>query len=560
MNKKKWFSGIILLCYIVFWNINAQQLKKTTLPVSVVKDTLTSIKDIKNIPQWYYKDIIADSLPGISLDKAYKKLSMTGGDTVIVAVIDMPVYIAHPALKEQIWVNTKEIPNNGIDDDQNGYIDDLHGWNFLGKKDGTGMQFVQQEYARILFRDNLIFSEGEKNGDSAQRQEYLKAKEKHSNRMAEAVEIRKNATVLYKDYFKAKRSIEHYFGEVVMEVDRIDSLKQRHSDNDSLQYQLLLWNDCIKNSLSEEWVVSYKKKADQRIAILLNIERDVKKEVDSFPENKNYINYGHHNIAAHASEMKHGTLVAGMLGVSRNSAIDNFKGISDRILVMPICVSANGDPHDKDIALAIRYAVDQGAKVINMSFGKAFSLHPEWVDEALEYAEKKGVLVVTSAGNTATNLNENTNRYYPNDYGTKEKEEVVDNVIMVGASSYLINSKLAASFSSYGNRYVDIFAPGDQIRTTVPEASYRKDRGTSLSSALVSGIAALLYQYYPTLEVGEIKEIILKSGVRYTFPVAVPGAEKNEKMPFSSLSKSGSIANAYRALLMAEKKVASKAE
>ena len=140
--------------------------------------------------------------------------------------------------------------------------------------------------------------------------------------MAEAVEIRKNATVLYKDYFKAKRSIEHYFGEVVMEVDRIDSLKQRHSDNDSLQYQLLLWNDCIKNSLSEEWVVSYKKKADQRIAILLNIERDVKKEVDSFPENKNYINYGHHNIAAHASEMKHGTLVAGMLGVSRNSAID----------------------------------------------------------------------------------------------------------------------------------------------------------------------------------------------------------------------------------------------
>lgn len=214
---------------------------------------------------------------------------------------------------------------------------------------------------------------------------------------------------------------------------------------------------------------------------------------------------------------------------------------------MPLSISAFGDEHDKDISLAIRYAVDNGAKVINMSFGKEFSLYKEWVFDAIKYADKNNVLIVSSAGNDGRNLN--TSEVYPNDSDINQNE-VADNFLLVGASNYNINSKMVPRFSNYGSNNVDVFAPGRKTYST----SAKKEKyetvagGTSTSSAITSGVAALLRSHYPNLTASQIKHILMDSGVKYTFPVKI----RDTLLPFNKLSKSGKIINAYNALIMAD--------
>ena len=217
---------------------------------------------------------------------------------------------------------------------------------------------------------------------------------------------------------------------------------------------------------------------------------------------------------------------------------------------MTLAISSNGDEHDKDIALAIRYAVDNGAKVINMSFGKEFSLYKEWVFNAIKYAEKNNVLIVSSSGNSKFNLNDKN--YYPND-NVDNGLEISDNFLLVGSSSNKLGASIFSSYSNFGEIDVDLFAPGEDIYTIFPNNKYKFDSGTSLSSTLTSGVAALLFSYYPNLTSSEVKHILMDSGLEFKFEVSTPTKEdKDKKTPFNKLSKSGKVLNAYNALIMTD--------
>jgi cell wall-associated protease len=284
----------------------------------------------------------------------------------------------------------------------------------------------------------------------------------------------------------------------------------------------------------------------------LNIDYDERKFIG---DNPNILEKGYGNnkvcatIAGIRSMKGHSTKVSGIIAANRNNNI-GIKGFSDYIQIMPLAISYSGDEHDKDIAMAIRYAVDNGAKVINMSFGKEFSLHKEWVDEAFKYAEVHNVLLVHASGNDGVNIDENI--FYPSDVNYNSTVEVSNNLITVGSISERFDKTFVSRFSNYGKQNVDIFAPGEKIYTTAENNKYDFDSGTSLATPMVSGTAALIWLYYPKLTAAQVKQIILDSGVSYDMEVIVPGT-KDKKVKFSELSKSGKVVNVYNALLMAGK-------
>jgi cell wall-associated protease len=246
----------------------------------------------------------------------------------------------------------------------------------------------------------------------------------------------------------------------------------------------------------------------------------------------------------------HATQVSGLIAGNRKNDI-GIKGFSDAIKIMPVVmVAAGGSEHDKDVALAIRYAVDNGARVINMSFGKTLSLHEDWVIDAIKYAEKKDVLLIGGAGNDAESIDIVSN--YPLDYNEDTGKEFCSNFISVGATTSIPNENFLASFTDYGKKNVDIFAPGQDLYTTDATRGYVRNRGTSLACAITSGTAALIRSYYPKLTAPQVKQIILDSGVSYDIEVIVPGT-KDKKVKFSELSKSGKVVNVYNAMVMASR-------
>jgi len=273
---------------------------------------------------------------------------------------------------------------------------------------------------------------------------------------------------------------------------------------------------------------------------------------DIVKDNENDITdsvYGNNDIMA--SDPMHGTHVSGIIGAERNNAI-GINGIADNVRIMMIRAVPNGDEHDKDIALAIRYAVNNGARVINMSFGKNLSPQKSWVDDAVRYAESKGVLLIHAAGNDAENVDSVDNFPNPN---YKNSRSHAKNWITVGASSdprAEENFKsYTASFSNYGKKEVDVFAPGTRIYSTLPGGNkYGNLDGTSMAAPVVTGVAALIMEYFPSLSPEEVKYCIEKSAIMPTMKAKKPGTE-NEMVPFSDLSVSGGILNAYGAVKLA---------
>ncbi|AWG24308.1 hypothetical protein FK004_03240 [Flavobacterium kingsejongi] len=316
----------------------------------------------------------------------------------------------------------------------------------------------------------------------------------------------------------------------------------------------LLLTDCLRYGLTNEWIVNYKYDVDEKINKCINIDYNDRIITGDNPENIDDIGYGNNVLTANLNILKHATKVSGVLAAQRSNKI-GIKGISDDIAIMPLSIAGFGNENDKDIALAIRYAVDNGAKVINMSFGKELSLNEVWVLDAIKYAAQKNVLIVSGSGNGSKNINLDS-PFYPNDsdYTTIE---VSDNFLKVGSISYNLNEKLISSFSNYSKEHVDLFAPGENIYTTLPGDEYDYVEGTSFSTPIVSGIAALIWSYYPNLSASEVKHILMDSGLSIPINVQVPGATEGTLKPFSELSKSGKVVNAYNALLMA-KEVAKK--
>jgi cell wall-associated protease len=220
--------------------------------------------------------------------------------------------------------------------------------------------------------------------------------------------------------------------------------------------------------------------------------------------------------------------------------------VADNVSIMVIRAVPDGDEHDKDVANAIRYAVDNGAWVVNMSFGKSFSPRKAWVDEAVRYAESKDVLLVHAAGNDAKDIDVEDN--FPNNRYGDDRSRTARNWITVGASGPTLK-ELTASFSNYG-KDVDVFSPGVEIYSTLPGGDqYGNQQGTSMASPVTAGIAALLLSHYPELSAVQVKDVIEKSVTKVTAKVAKPGTE--DEVSLSDISKTGGIVNAYEALRLA---------
>ena len=499
---------------------------------------------------WFNKSPINDDIYGAGVDQAYELLLKDKKSTnVIVAVIDGGIDFTHEDLNENIWINKNEIPDNGIDDDQNGYIDDIHGWNFLGNSKGENISYENLEITRIYkqYKDKfenidskILSAEDKKIYDI-----YNLAKLKYYKNLNDALEYKSHIEDLEKSYTSSYDSILVYIDKDTICISDLDSIV---TDDSKIMNHVGYLKYLLSKGFSRSILDKMKEHSRKEVEYHLNLEFTPR---DIIGDNQNdFITaYGNNNV--YGPEAFHGTFVAGIIGAKRNNGL-GINGIADNVQIMALKVVPNGDERDKDVAKAIRYAVDNGAKIINMSFGKELSPQKNIVDDAFLYAEENGVLVVHAAGNDGYNIDK------VKQYPTKNISEdyQVFNWITVGASSMHTNLEFAANFTNYGKTMVDIFAPGVQIKSLAPENNYEVGDGTSFSAPVVSGVAALVLSYYPELSAKQLKTIILNSALNYSNnKVYKPGdySKKPRKIKFKKLSSTAGLVNAYGAILEAEK-------
>jgi len=514
--------------------------------------------EIGGVPKgWHLLDHQTDGYYGISLKQAYAELQKTGkkSETVVVAIIDSGVDTTHEDLKSVLWHNPGEIPGNGIDDDHNGYVDDVEGWNFLGGKDGKSVITDTYEGARMYHELKKKYESDAPIDTSTDEQKYK-----------------------YQEWIKVKTRIESDAANSSMTVMALKNLfrnipladsilrktlnKQEYSGNDLLAFTpSTSAGDKAKNVMMAlfkgfDQMDGTNKVLIQGFTEYFTGQQQKAQSVETAPEDyrgevvkDNYADFNdryYGNADLMGGTPYHGTHVAGIIGADRTNNL-GVQGIADNVRIMVVRALDDADEHDKDIALAIRYAVDNGAKVINMSFGKGFSPQKAWVDDAVKYAGSKDVLLVQAAGNDHYNLDSTDN--FPNPFFIGGN--MAPNWITVGASGDPKAGGITAEFSNYGKKRVDVFAPGVRIYSCVPVGNaYASLDGTSMASPVVVGIAALLRSYFPSLTAEQVKYVIEKSAVAPDQNVAIPGTET--MVPLSELCKSGGIVNAYAAVKLAE--------
>jgi len=494
---------------------------------------------------WQNLDLKTDSVFGISTEKAYTEL-LKGKKSVpvIVAVLDGGVDYNHEDLKRVIWLNKKEITGNGLDDDKNGYVDDIHGWNFLGGKEGS-VEHEALELTRLVRRDQQRFAGlteatiGEK--DKEAYQTFLNNRKKLEEGLATA----KSNYAGISGFKAALDMLLKKMGKETPTAEDISNYQpqdERESRVKSALLEVLKQFD-FKTFYEDQIVAGVKYYGDQ-VQYNYNVDYDPRNIVGDDPQNSRERFYGNNDVKG--PDALHGTHVAGIIGADRGNQL-GIKGVANNVLIMGVRNTPNGDERDKDVANAIRYAADNGAKVINMSFGKAYSWDKAVVDDAVKYAVSKDVLIVQAAGNENQNIDVDAN--FPSrkylDGG------IATGYIVVGASGAKDDETLKAPFSNYGQTSVDVFAPGQAIYSTTPENTYKNEDGTSMAAPVVSGLAALIRSYYPKLSAVQVKEIILKSVVKIEHSISNLNGGTAENVPFSSLCVSGGIVNAYNALKLA---------
>lgn len=488
--------------------------------------------------RWSHADLSTDSIPGMSIKKAYAFLEDKEGVEVIVGVVDSGTDLTHEDLKDVAWVNTKEVVGNNKDDDKNGYVDDINGWNFLGP-----IYKENSEEARILDNPSITSEDEVKaaKAGKAKKMESAKANKTRYEQILNAVngsidEISKN---LNKTDFTKK------------EVQSIKTEEPTLQRSVAVAEQMYGFGFPSLNAAKEELTRLVENANDLMSNKPIKNYRSV---LNDDPNTMDVVVYGDNKTGHSTKDEAHGTHVSGIIAASRNNE-KGVNGVANNVKIMAVRAVPDGDEYDKDVALAIRYAVDNGAKVINTSFGKGYSPKKEWVYDAIKYAGSKDVLIVNAAGNDGKDID--VEKTYPND--SKDLLlEISDNVITIGAMSVNYNEKLPANFSNYGKKNVDIFAPGVQIHSTFPENEYQSISGTSMAAPSTAGVAALVRSYYPKLTASQVKHIIMNSGVKINFEVVKPGSNSREnpngvRVKFSELSVSGRIVNAYNALIMADK-------
>lgn len=508
---------------------------------------------------WYHKNFAKENVYGVATEDAYAYAEEKGLkiNPVVVGVIDSGIQGDHEDLAKNMWVNVNEIPNNGIDDDNNGYIDDVHGWNFIGGADGRNVNQDNLELTRLVREGNALFASKDNFTNETNQKKFP---EKYATYLKAKAELDENYTQAKMAYegisIQAEQAGLGYskFGEEYgmdkeISVKGIKSFKPK---SDEAKFIAGRFESTINTyeapevfgktprEILEEFnegvneAISY---YESQVKYHYNLDFDPRDIVGDDYENLDERIYGNNDIQG--PDALHGTHVAGIIGAVRNNNI-GMNGIATNAKLMSIRAVPDGDERDKDIANAIRYAVDNGAKIINMSFGKAYSPHPEKVWEAMRYASDNNVLLVHAAGNDNQNIDEIIN--YPINYYSDGKV-VAPTWITVGASTRY-NDDIRASFSNFGKKQVDIFAPGLEIYSTIPQNDYKFLQGTSMAAPVVSGVAALVWGYFPELTAQELREVLIKSG--------------NLSNELLDLSTNGVIVDAKKALQIAEMLLADK--
>lgn len=499
---------------------------------------------------WYHANQTDYKVNGINTIEAYKFLGNKKAKKIIVAVIDSGTDFEHEDLNENVWVNTQEIPDNGIDDDKNGYIDDVHGWNFLGNADGENIKKETLEMARLYKKYRKLSKKAEKTKEEkAFCKKYKHLEKKIENEREKTKKELEYANQLIGVYEITDKMLKDYLGKEDYTLEDLEKIEA--GENERLNLSVKFQTSMLESGADMDEFEKAKDHLDEKLHYNLNYDYNPRKVIigDDLSKNDN-IFYGNNDIDGDGSE--HGTHVAGIIGAVSHNKI-GIDGIApNEIEIMIIRAVPNGDEHDKDVANAIRYAVDNGASVINMSFGKAYSPYKKFVDEAVKYADEKEVLMIHAAGNDAVNIDKV--RHYPTKF--YEDGTFAKHWITVGASSSDLELEIPAEFSNYGKKEVDVFAPGVDIYSLLPKNKYGKNSGTSMAAPVVSGIAALLMAYYPELSALEVKNIILESAVDWSNQKVNKPTEKkkNKKTKFKKLSSTGSIVNAYKAVKMAAEK------
>ncbi|WP_299148607.1 S8 family peptidase [uncultured Dokdonia sp.] len=525
-----------------------------TVPVENVDSNPLKVAALTDAQEkaWSYADLKTDTIPGMSVNRTYEEIIPNKtGQQVIVAVIDSGIDIEHEDLKNKIWTNPNEIPGNGKDDDNNGYVDDIHGWNFLGDVNAEQLEFVRiiKRY-ESQFEGKTLASIPANQKDAFQ--QYQKAKSEYDTKVTEAQANKTRYEQILGQLktshaaVKTKLGKEDYTAADLKAIANPTAEMQQHV---AFLTQMLSYADSIP-----EFIKNINDGVDyftNQLEANYNKTADFRKVLGDDPYDITDTNYGNNNVYGPKPDgAKHGTHVAGIIAAER----DNGKGMNGvankNIKIMALRAVPDGDEYDKDIALAIRYAVDNGAKVINTSFGKYYSQNPEWVYDAIKYAAKKDVLIVNAAGNEGISLDDPANRVYPNDQ-IDNVNEMSDTFLTVGALNLKYGGELVATFSNYGKSQVDVFAPGVRIYSTTPEDTYEFLQGTSMASPNTAGVAAMLRSYYPKLSATNIKNIIMASGLA-TGTQVILGGDETKKARFSDISKSGEMVNMYNAFKLAE--------
>jgi subtilisin family serine protease len=498
---------------------------------TVLKTTKITDKDLK---RWSHLDLVKDTIPGMSVDKANEFMKGKKSNKIIVGIIDSGIDIEHEDLKGSIWTNSKEIAGNKKDDDNNGFIDDINGWNFLGD-----IEYEQLEMTRIV-----------KKGDTNS-QDYQIAKAQLDKKIAELTPQKEQLDML----LGAEKACAIYLKKKNYTVDEVKAIKTTDA---SLGQAKMIMTQVLAGSTKEAFdkeMLEYKNYVYDQLNYNLNLNYDGRKILGDNADNQNTKSYGNNVVWGPKKEgSKHGTHVAGIIAQIKNNGKGGDGVANGNIEIMTIRAVPNGDEQDKDIANAIRYAVDNGAKVINGSFGKDFSPNKQWVFDAIKYAASKDVLIVHAAGNDAKNIDVEPN--FPND-AEGAGSEFANNLITIGALNFEFGSKMIADFSNYGKVNVDIFAPGVKIYATTPNNTYEFLQGTSMAAPNVAGVAALIRSYFPKLTAPQVKQLIMDSGTPVSNAVAI--GETNKTMTtLGEISKTGKIVNAFNALVLASKTASKK--
>ena len=525
-------------------------MKKITILASLFF-VLAANAQNKRPDNWFNLDATKDSVNGVSSERTYTELLKDKkSTTIIVGVLDSGVDYTHEDLKDIMWTNSKEIAGNGIDDDKNGYIDDIHGWNFMGNKDGTNVAKDNLELARVYKTLNAKYKDKtEKDfADKADKKEfkYWQIVKADYDKEASQAEAQANQYKFIKEAVSGV--VEKVKKEKGIEKVTLDDLKAFDAkDQKDKQGKMI----AVSQGAAGMNVYELLEQLDEALKSMDGSQLDIKDDTRSIVGD-NYSDmsekyYGNGDCKGPGAF--HGTHVAGIIAASRKNGI-GMDGVADNVRIMSVRCVPDGDERDKDIANAIRYAVDNGAVILNMSFGKKYSPNKKEVDDAVKYAESKGVLLIHAAGNASDDIDEVI--HYP--CKKLQNGKTPSNFMDVGALSWKLEDEIAAPFSNYGKKTVDIFAPGVDINSTVPDLNKYKDAsGTSMAAPVVAGVAAVLKSYFPELTPKQIIKILTKSSVKtYKDKKVIKPGTKDEMIEFNELSKTGGIVNLYEAVKMAQ--------